>query len=106
MKKLIVIFLAIGFLAGCAMTKPQQIGKGSAELEPQLTAPEVSTILRAAIIDIEKLGCEPEFLSERGSYIWVLCYDKQEKPVMKIYYLQKLIDSYAKQKNESATTDK
>ncbi len=118
MRRLIVIILAIVFLIGCASTQPKYQGATAAELlklqktaaqnpgykpldlKPQLIASEVAVIIRAAILDIEKLGCEPEFLSERGSYIWVRCYDEKEKPVMKVYQLQKLIDGYVKQKKK------
>ena len=115
MKKLIVIFLAIVFLTGISCVTAQSQLKTAKQPEPgnttsaenlakvkpenQLTAPEVAVILRAAITDIEKQGCQPEFLSEGGAYIWVRCFDEKENPVMKLYHLQNLIDGYVKQKN-------
>ena len=100
MKKFIIVLLAIVFLIGCATAKAQQPGKLSSDPKPKLIASEVAVILQAAMLDIENLGCESEFLSERGAFIWVRCYDKKEKPVMKVYQLQKLIDGYVKQKNK------
>ncbi len=103
MKKLItlIIVLAIAIIlsyviAHSEITAPKETQPASPGL---LSVGDVSLILSIAIKDIEKQGCEPLFLSERGGFIWVRCKD-----TLKMYRLDKWIEAYQAQKDKVKET--
>lgn len=114
MKKPIIVLLAIIFLTGCVTTQPQAgadslTASATTTLDannklvtpiPKLTGAEIAAILNTAIMDIESQNCQAQFLIEEGDFIWVRCFDEQNKPTMKIYGLKELLEGYLKQKAE------
>jgi len=87
------IVMVMMMVAGCATIQPQQT------VQTKMTPAEVSAILMTAIKDIESKGCRPEFLSERGGFIWSRCKEG-DKDVMKTYDMNRLVDQVIKRRKE------
>jgi len=96
MKRIVLIVVAVLFIAGCVTTQPKPVDIPTQAKQEQLTRADVANILMLAINDIEKQKCTAEFLSERGGYIWCRC-----KNQMKYYGLEPLIEKYREGKQKA-----